>query len=79
MKFKDLANKAQSFANSPQGRKMIHQATSALNRRGSGKNPGAGRSSGIGRIMDAARRFTGGPGGQPGDGGVGGSNQPPRN
>ncbi len=78
MKFKDLASKAHSFANSPQGRKMIHQATSALHRRGGGKSPGAGRASGIDRVMDAARRFTGGSGGQSGDGGMGGPSQPPR-
>ncbi|NUL45275.1 hypothetical protein F7P69_08725 [Cellulosimicrobium funkei] len=53
MKFTDLARKAQSFANSPQGRKMIRQAT------------------------DAARRFTSGRGGRPGDGSTSGP-QPPR-
>ncbi|GAA1125795.1 hypothetical protein GCM10009670_16780 [Citricoccus alkalitolerans] len=78
MTFKDLASKGLSFANGPQGRKMIHQATSALRRRASGKRPGAGRASGIDRVMDAARRFTGGPGGQSGDGGVGRANRPPR-
>ena len=48
MKFTDLARKAQSFANSPQGRKMIRQATDAARRftSGRGGRPGDGGTSG---------------------------------
>ncbi|VXB92942.1 hypothetical protein [Citricoccus sp. K5] len=78
MNFKDLANKAQSFASSPRGRKMINQATDAVRRRGGGKASGAGHSSGLNRVLDAARRFTDGRGGHPGDPSRGSGPQPPR-
>ncbi|MGM7666814.1 hypothetical protein [Microbacterium sp. A93] len=78
MNFKDLARKAQTFATSPQGRKLIRQATDAVDQRRDNRPSGTGRPSGVDRVLDAARRFTDGRGGHHGDPNLGEGPQPPR-
>lgn len=43
MNLKDLDHRAQSFARSPQGRRMTNQATDAVRRRSGGKSSGTER------------------------------------